>query len=541
MLDSLQTGLAVTSTPLAFFDLKAQLKDCAKALGAPFGDHVQVFDEELRAVVSTDRGIQKRLTFVEGEPLAAARSLLLQDLFVLLVGLRADGRVRYDARTRTVFCGVARCLGLPEGLVHAWARDAGHRVSIVVAGQAGRQAPGDRKEATKDRLKKGAVIGAVAVTAGAAVAISGGLALPAIGMASTAIGAGVTGVGLAGAGAFVTTTGAAFTASAGTAMFLMGAGGASLTSWKLKRRWHGIREFGFETVEFTGPAASRPTTGSMDITICVPGTLPEEGGSCASMWARSGEAFPLAFADTYALRWETKLLRTLGAVMCNFAARQLAFQGPGVGMHATVALSGAAGAGAAAGVVALPAGLTAYLANLDQPWMCAKLRAKEAGQLLADAVVKMRAEGSRPVSLVGYSFGARLIFYALQSLYARGEFHCINNAVLLGAPVSTCFTKDAGAKMQIGAQRKLKWQRARAVIAGRFVTGYSNTDLALQFMYRYVEWDLQAAGLNPVHLPGVESVDLSGIVSNSSDYALQLQSILSRISESREEVGASGG
>jgi Protein of unknown function (DUF726) len=97
---------------------------------------------------------------------------------------------------------------------------------------------------------------------------------------------------------------------------------------------------------------------------------------------------------------------------------------------------------------------------------------QECGKLLADVLLS-RPQGTRPVTLLGYSLGARAIFYALQALAAAGERGqgIVENAVLLGAPLGTA-TK--------------RWKKVRSVVAGRLVNGYSTRDFVLSLVYRSV-------------------------------------------------------
>lgn len=95
---------------------------------------------------------------------------------------------------------------------------------------------------------------------------------------------------------------------------------------------------------------------------------------------------------------------------------------------------------------------------------------------------------SRPVTLIGYGMGARVIFHCLMVLAKdplNGGKGIVENAVLLGAPVGTHHTE---------------WQAARGVVAGRLVNCYSTQDWFLALMYRCRSWDVHVAGLQPVYL-----------------------------------------
>jgi hypothetical protein len=110
--------------------------------------------------------------------------------------------------------------------------------------------------------------------------------------------------------------------------------------------------------------------------------------------------------------------------------------------------------------------------------------------------------------------GALAIFECLQLLADRGCYGLIDSVVLLGAPVSD--------------DRK-QWRKARAVTAGRLVNGYVESDWVLAFLCRVHDGQLKPAGLKPIAMPGVESVDLSHIITGHLGYRKRLDAILSAI------------
>lgn len=69
---------------------------------------------------------------------------------------------------------------------------------------------------------------------------------------------------------------------------------------------------------------------------------------------------------------------------------------------------------------------------IDHAWVVALDRAQKAGVLLAHTLMA-GGHGDRPVILVGYSMGARLIFHCLLEL-------CRNNAKGALLPLSTGFS-----------------------------------------------------------------------------------------------------
>lgn len=59
-----------------------------------------------------------------------------------------------------------------------------------------------------------------------------------------------------------------------------------------------------------------------------------------------------------------------------------------------------------------PFGFLKVLRIIDNPFSIAKARSKKAGEVLADALIN-KAQGERPVTLIGYSLGARVIYTCL--------------------------------------------------------------------------------------------------------------------------------
>lgn len=107
--------------------------------------------------------------------------------------------------------------------------------------------------------------------------------------------------------------------------------------------------------------------------------------------------------------------------------------------------------------LAAPLWLTKLGLLIDNPWSNALDRSWSAGLILADVLAK-RAMGVRPVTLVGFSLGARSIFYALTELAKNKKFGVVQDVFLIGAPVTA---SDA------------QWKEARSVVSGRFVNGAS--------------------------------------------------------------------
>jgi Protein of unknown function (DUF726) len=141
---------------------------------------------------------------------------------------------------------------------------------------------------------------------------------------------------------------------------------------------------------------------------------------------------------------------------------------------------------------------------IDNPWSNSLERAKAAGGVLADVLVN-RQLGVRPVSLIGFSLGARVIFYALLELAKAKAFGVIQDVYLMGATVT------APVKA---------WNQVRSVVSGKFVNAYATNDWLLAYLFRASHAGMATvAGLRPVQgVEGIENVDVSDIVVGHMGY-----------------------
>lgn len=151
---------------------------------------------------------------------------------------------------------------------------------------------------------------------------------------------------------------------------------------------------------------------------------------------------------------------------------------------------------------------------IDNPWSTANQRAQKAGEVLADALIN-KAQGERPVTLVGYSLGAKVIYVCLQQLAERKAFGLVENVVLLGAPTSSS---------------SADWRCIRSVVSGRVVNAYSTNDYILAFLYQSISIQFGVAGLSPVlNVKGIENVDVGDLVNGHTLYRHATAPILKRI------------
>jgi len=105
---------------------------------------------------------------------------------------------------------------------------------------------------------------------------------------------------------------------------------------------------------------------------------------------------------------------------------------------------------------------------IDNPWSNAIDRAKSAGRVLADVLIQ-RHLGVRPITLISFSLGARVIFYALLELTKQKKFGIVQDVFLLDATLSVS---------------QKSWCETRSVVSGRYVNAFARNDWVLNYLFR---------------------------------------------------------
>lgn len=213
--------------------------------------------------------------------------------------------------------------------------------------------------------------------------------------------------------------------------------------------------------------------------------------------------------------------------------------------------------------VAIPSAIMSLSNIIDEKWTLAAERADEAGVQLAECLLNSSA-GHRPVSLVGFSFGARIILSCLNELarcqsiwerqrqnidmqaggkagsaqmsiasfrqslvnnisnrdlgivFSREPASIVEDVVLMGVPASI---------------NRIAWMSYRKVVGGRIVNCYSQNDMILALMYRVKNITSSLlmntpVGISKVEVPGVENYDVSCLVANHGEYCVAVKDIL---------------
>lgn len=234
--------------------------------------------------------------------------------------------------------------------------------------------------------------------------------------------------------------------------------------------------------------------------------LGAEGGESSSWWRKvvspGGEELVLV--------WETSATKAFKEAMKEMVWHSASRRVLGECVRKTVL-------GPVLSSAAIPMAVLKLLAGLDDPWTVALARAKKCGVLLAETLLQ-RPRGLRPVLLLGYSMGARVIFSCLEKLALAGEKGrgIIETVVLMGAPVGTT---------------SKRWRAVRTVVADRLINCYSTRDWVLALIFRSKSLKMGIAGTSPVEgsCVGVENIDISKSLSWHLAYPKILPNVLAQL------------
>jgi pimeloyl-ACP methyl ester carboxylesterase len=365
-----------------------------------------------------------------------------------------------------------------------------------------------QKEAEANAASRKWKVGLATVAGAALIGVTGGLAAPFL-----AAGIGTV-FGAVGLGAVSGLLGAL----AGNAVLigsLFGAYGAKMTGKMVEELSKDVEDFKFVPLQQKSvgdhqqpqedispkPAIATEGTHKLRVAIGIPGYL-------TTAKDIMHPAYVLAFTGTepFALQWEVAALLRLGlsfsTVLKSYVWDVAKFE------LLRRTLLGALAAGL------WPLGLLKMGRVIDNPFNIARIRADKAGKVLARVLIA-KCAGNRPVTLVGVSLGARVVFACLQELSAQNAFGVVESAVFLGAPV----TSDASA-----------WIRMRAIVSGRLVNVFSEKDVLLGFVFRASSAQFNVAGLQAIdEIHGVENVDVSDLVDGHTKYRYMTGKILKQI------------
>ncbi|KAL4752361.1 hypothetical protein BDW72DRAFT_72091 [Aspergillus terricola var. indicus] len=407
----------------------------------------------------------------------------LCDLFLVLI---SDSS--YDSRSRTLLEKVGASMEV------SWLQIAKFEKRVIDALEMQEDADKetwDESEHMEKRRKsalkrKYMIMGLATVGGGLVIGLSAGLLAPVIG---AGLAAGFTTIGVGGTSAFLGGAG-------GTALI---ASGATLTGSTIGLRASHRRTGAVQTFEY------RPLHNNkkFNLIVTVSGWMT---GNVDDVRLPYSTVDPI-MGDIYSVLWEPEMLKSMGETI-NILATEALTQGLQQVLGSTILTALMAS-------LQLPLILTKLSYLIDNPWNVSLARANAAGLILADSLMDHNL-GKRPVTLLGYSLGARVIFSCLKELADKGAYGLVQNVYLFGSPV---------------VANRDDYIKARGVVSGSFVNGYASNDWILGYLFRATSGGImRVAGLAPVEgIRGIENVDVTKLVNGHMDYRAAIPRLLKHV------------
>ncbi|KKY18781.1 hypothetical protein UCRPC4_g04761 [Phaeomoniella chlamydospora] len=334
--------------------------------------------------------------------------------------------------------------------------------------------------------RKYVMMGIATVGGGLVIGLSAGLLAPVIG---AGLAAGFTTIGVSGTAGFLGGVGGtALITSAATA-----AGGTIAIRASNRRTGH-VKTFEYRPLH---------NNKRLNLILTVSGWM---SGRVDDVRLPYSTVDPI-MGDIYSLLWEPEMLQSMGDTI-NILATEALTQTIQQVLGSTILVALMAS-------LQLPIVLTKLSYLIDNPWSVSLDRANAAGLILADSLID-RHLGNRPVTLVGFSLGSRLIFSCLRELANRGAYGLVQNVYLFGSPI---------------VAKRDEYFRARTAVCGRFVNGYASNDWILGYLFRATSGGImRVAGLAPVEgIPRLENVDVSSMVNGHMAYRAAMPRLLREV------------
>lgn len=411
------------------------------------------------------------------------RWTVLCDLFLLLIS-----DAIYDSRSRRLLEQVAKAMDI------SWTQICRFEKRVIDALEMQEEANKENwneEEHMETRRKKGLkkkymVMGIATVGGGLVIGLSAGLLAPVIG---AGLAAGFTTIGVTGTAGFLGGIGgAALITSAATAA------GGTIAVRASHRRTGAVKTFEYRPLH---------NNKRLNLILTVSGWM---NGKVDDVRLPYSTVDPI-MGDIYSLLWEPEMLQSMGDTI-NILATEALTQTVQQVLGSTILVALMAS-------IQLPVVLTKLAYLIDNPWTVSLDRANAAGLILADSLID-RHLGNRPITLLGFSLGSRLIVSCLKELAARGAHGIVQNAYLFGSPIIA---------------KKDDYLRARSVVSGRFVNGYASNDWILGYLFRATSGGImRIAGLAPVEgVPGLENLDVTALVNGHMAYRTAMPRLLREV------------
>lgn len=456
----------------------------------------------------------------------ARRVLIMHSILLILLGLES-----YPAESRVLMIRLASSLGLSMDLL---AQD---EISVAKGLLEAAKQQMDADEETKKKVEEGSTarkwkVGLGAVAGAVLIGVTGGLAAP---LLAAGVGTVMGGLGLG-----ATATAGYLGALAGSAPLvgiLFGAYGGKMTgkmvdevsiTFHLQRGpFYAVEcnalgslagltffvKYAREIQDFAFIPINKPSLfqrGKQDeknsrhlrVTVGISGWLAEAKEVSLPWQAISGRS-----TEAFALRWELDALLRLGCALntyiksyaWGFAKKEILSRT----IFATLASA-----------LTLPYALAKASRVIDNPFSVAVSRSEKAGKVLADALIN-KVQGERPITLIGYSLGARVIYTCLAELADRKAFGLVESVCLIGSAAPS---------------DPIAWRKIRSVVTGRVINVFSTKDYLLAFLYRANSFQYGIAGLQAIReVQGIENVDVSDLVDGHTQYRFLVGAILAKL------------
>ncbi|KAJ4365390.1 hypothetical protein N0V85_009254 [Neurospora sp. IMI 360204] len=416
-----------------------------------------------------------------------------EEVVVCLLLLLLSGG-KYMAESRTFLVYLCSALELPlavlneqEAEVATFLVESSKSPEAQQQMSAAKEAEERKKANQTSRLWK---VGLASVAGAAIIGVTGGLAAPAV---AGVLGGLMGSVGLGGVASFL----GVFWMNGALVGTLFGALGAQMTGEIVDQYAKEVEDFAFLPLS----AGSGANQERLRLTIGINGWLTESLSSLTAPWS----ALDAKSSNLFALRYEVAAMLNLGNAL-RAMVTSAAWTYVKVELLKRTVL-------ATLWSALWPISLLSMASALDNPFSLAKNRSEKAGKILADALIN-RVQGERPVTLIGYSLGARVIYSCLRTLAERRAFGLVDEVILIGAPVPS--DRDA-------------WEMMRSVVSGKLWNVCSGNDYLLGFIYRTSSIQLGVAGLQEIKdIEGVENLDLTGTVKGHMRYPDILGKILEK-------------
>ncbi|RPD64652.1 DUF726-domain-containing protein [Lentinus tigrinus ALCF2SS1-7] len=426
-------------------------------------------------------GVSTHLSAADKDVTLDIRWTVLCDLFLILI---ADSV--YDARSRVLLENVALKLGLGWLDVVKFESRVTEALEIQEGVEQLEQQDSIQEAQKSNKKRRYMMLGLATLGGGLVIGLSAGLLAPVIG---------------AGLGAAFTTIGIT-----GTTGFLAGAGGAAVITTGGVLTGSGIAARGMaRRTQFVRTFDILPLHNHKRVN-CILTVSGFMNGPHDDVRLPFSVLDPVV-GDVFSVLWEPEMIRETGSALKILTSEVLS-QIAQTALQATVMT-------ALMSALQWPIILTKLGYLIDNPWSNALDRAKAAGSVLADVLLQ-RHLGVRPITLIGFSLGARVIFYALLELAKKGAYGIVQDAFLLGTTVTASLST---------------WLQVRSVVSGRFVNGYARNDWVLNYLFRATSGGLNTvAGLRPVeNVPGLENVDVTDKIAGHMSYRTFMPLILDQL------------